>query len=146
MKNKKKSAQSTIEYLLLVTAVVGFLNVFFQGDDFKGQFERTYTPGTEDVQKMSTHLWNAIGKKDLDPTSPPPRQAIVWQPEPGDPQPCDSNPNDPSCWPFNLPEYDPGSPLPQDPEYDPRADMPFYQPPEYDPASPLPQNPEPGDP
>ena len=58
MKNRKKKAQSTLEYLVLVTGVIGILIVFLNPKSgvFNRAFNDTLQRGTNGMQDMANRL------------------------------------------------------------------------------------------
>jgi len=55
---KRKKGQSTVEYIILVAAVIGALIVFLSGDTspFKKAFNATLTEGINGMQNMAHRL------------------------------------------------------------------------------------------
>ncbi len=57
-KNEKKKGQSTIEYIVLVTGVIGLLVVFLNptGGVFSGAYNRALQMGTNGMVDMANRL------------------------------------------------------------------------------------------
>ena len=55
---RTRSGQSTVEYIVLVTAVIGAIILFFldQNQGFKKQMNLTYTTLTENIENGATTL------------------------------------------------------------------------------------------
>ena len=57
---RSTTAQSTVEYMVLVAAVVSFLVVFFQkGGEFESGLNDTYNDRTHDMTNISKRLSTA---------------------------------------------------------------------------------------
>jgi len=54
-KPRKKKGQSTVEYIILVAAVIGALIIFLPGT-FRTAYNATLTSGTDGMQNMATRL------------------------------------------------------------------------------------------
>ena len=59
----KKKGQSTVEYIVLVTAVVGALIIFLQsGGTFQNAFNGILNQGTNSMETMSNRLSDSYDK------------------------------------------------------------------------------------
>ena len=59
-KPRKKKGQSTIEYIILVTGVIGALILFLKpGGPFQAEFNKTLSAGTNGMTNMATRLQNS---------------------------------------------------------------------------------------
>jgi uncharacterized protein (UPF0333 family) len=57
---KKKKGQSTVEYIILVAAVLAALIIFLRpGGVFQTAFNQTINEGTDGMQEMSNRLRNS---------------------------------------------------------------------------------------
>ena len=63
LRKKKKLGQSTVEYILLFTAVVGVLIAFLigTGSPFYTKVNQTLSSGTEGMQDMANRLKRSRG-------------------------------------------------------------------------------------
>ena len=55
VKSRKKKGQSTVEYIILVAAVIGALIIFLPGT-FKTAYNATLSSGTDGMQNMALRL------------------------------------------------------------------------------------------
>jgi competence protein ComGC len=61
---KKRKGQSTIEYLILVAAIIAALFIFLKpGGVFQNAFNETINTGTEGMQNMAGRLKNSRTNK-----------------------------------------------------------------------------------
>ena len=60
---KKKKGQSTVEYIILVAAIIGALIIFLPGT-FRNAFNATLQSGTSGMQNMANRL---AGSRPLSP-------------------------------------------------------------------------------
>ncbi len=57
---RSKNAQSTVEYVILVAAVIAILLLFLkQGGTFRNALEKTYNKATDGMEDMATRLRNS---------------------------------------------------------------------------------------
>jgi len=65
-KSCKKKGQSTVEYLILVAAVIGALIIFLPGT-FQGAYNATLQSGTDGMQDMADRLAGSRGTQPVLP-------------------------------------------------------------------------------
>lgn len=63
MPHRKKKGQSTVEYIILVAAIIGALIIFLPGT-FRSAYNATLTSGTNGMQNMAERL---AGSRPLSP-------------------------------------------------------------------------------
>jgi len=63
MPHRKKKGQSTVEYIILVAAIIGALIIFLPGT-FRSAYNATLTSGTNGMENMAERL---AGSRPLSP-------------------------------------------------------------------------------